>query len=210
MPKTLETNLTQGKIVPSQIAHIVFRTPQFAKMRAFYLDLLDGDVRFENDLISFICYDEEHHRIVIANDPGAAPRNPALAGVEHYALTFPDLPSLLGKYRRMKAKGFEPAWCINHGFTTSIYYQDPDNNLVETQFDNMSNDCAQEFISSPYFAINPIGVDFDPEILIAKMESGATLPELTRLGSALPDLAAPHRVPPGIPPYDWRGAMLPS
>ena len=38
---------------------------------------------------------------------------------------------LLGNYRRLKAVGIMPVWCINHGITTSIYYADHDGTMLE-------------------------------------------------------------------------------
>ena len=36
---------------------------------------------------------------------------------------------------RLKDTGITPYWCINHGFTLSMYYRDPDQNQVELQVD---------------------------------------------------------------------------
>lgn len=54
-----------------------------------------------------------------------------------------------------------------------MYYQDPDGNQVEMQVDNF--DTAEEataFMVDPQFANNPLGVDYDPEELIKRIESG--------------------------------------
>lgn len=66
-----------------------------------------------------------------------------------------------------------PYRCVNHGTNTSIYYHDPDGNDIETQVENFTTlDEASEFMMTPEFAENPIGVDFDPEELIKRFESG--------------------------------------
>ena len=84
-------------------------------------------------------------------------------------------------YRQRKAKGIKPVWCTNHGPTTSLYYNDPDGNMVETQFDNFeSAEAANEFMTSEAFQTNPIGVDFDPEELIKKLESGESIETLAK------------------------------
>ena len=48
--------------------------------------------------------------------------------------------------------------------TTSMYYADPDKNLVELQSDNFGDwsKSAAWMHTSPEFAANPIGVFFDP------------------------------------------------
>lgn len=68
--------------------------------------------------------------------------------------------------------------------TISLYYKDPDGNALETQYDTLDTDQATAFMKSPRFAANPIGVDFDPEEFILRIQSGETLESLT----AQPDI----------------------
>ena len=91
---------------------------------------------------------------------------------QHVAFTFNALPELLLAYRQRLAKGIKPSWCVNHGITTSIYYKDPDGNWLETQVDAMEADAANDYMASTSFGENPIGVDFDPEELIARLKKG--------------------------------------
>lgn len=52
-------------------------------------------------------------------------------------------------------------------------YQDPDGNQLETQVDNFdTSEEATEFMMSKFFTENPLGVDFDPEDLIKRLQSG--------------------------------------
>ena len=44
--------------------------------------------------------------------------------------------------------------------------------------------CIRDSIRGKAFAENPIGVNFDPEKLIERFESGDPLEELVQLGSA--------------------------
>ena len=43
-----------GQISPAKLAHIVFRTPRYAEMMAWYLKVLDATPAFETPMISFI------------------------------------------------------------------------------------------------------------------------------------------------------------
>ncbi|EXJ70407.1 uncharacterized protein A1O5_06475 [Cladophialophora psammophila CBS 110553] len=179
---------------PSTLAHVVLRTGNFKKMVDFYLDFLGGTVSYGNDFISFITYDDEHHRIAIIGTPDTGPKSYTSSGLEHIAFTFPSLSALLLAYRQRKARGISPVWCVNHGPTTSIYYKDPDGNMLETQVDNFDTvKAAKDFMNSQYFAENPIGTDFDAEELIQKIKDGvpdAELKERVETGPrALPDLS---------------------
>jgi catechol 2,3-dioxygenase-like lactoylglutathione lyase family enzyme len=208
-PAARNRRLDPVAVCPSQLAHLVLRTPRYQALRAFYISLLQGEAAFADDLATFIRYDQEHHRLVIVNTPHLEVPQSPVAGMAHFAFTYRSLAELLGTYLRMRLRDVQPCWCINHGFTTSIYYYDPDGNQVETQFDNMTTEEADAFMRSPYFAKNPLGVDFDPELLIERYERGDPLSELIRQGSApFPPDRMPVR-PRNLPKYDFRGEQLP-
>jgi len=142
-------------------------------MVSFYKTFLGGHATHENDFISFITYDDEHHRVAILAAPSTTPKVLGSAGLEHIAFTFNTLDDLAKAYTERKAHGIEPVWSVNHGPTTSIYYSDPDGNQIETQVDNFDSiEEASRFMESKEFAINPIGTDFDPEDLIKRLEAG--------------------------------------
>jgi hypothetical protein len=101
------------------------------------------------------------------------------------AYTLDSLEELLGTYKRLKAQDILPVWPINHGLTTSLYYADPDGNRVEFQIENLgTKEALQAYMRSDAFAENPIGVEFDPEKLLARYEQGDPVEELLLQGSA--------------------------
>ncbi|OQE16629.1 hypothetical protein PENSTE_c023G09879 [Penicillium steckii] len=158
---------------PSALAHVVLRTPNFKEMEQFYIEFLGARIAYSNQMLSFLTYDEEHHRIALISLPGKGPKVSSSYGLEHLAFSFPTLPELLLSYRQRKARGILPSWCVNHGPTTSMYYKDPDGNMLETQVDNFeTNEEVGEFMMTEEFAMNPIGTDFDPEDLIARLGGG--------------------------------------
>lgn len=176
---------------PSKLAHVVLRTGQFSAMVSFYKTFLGAHATYENDFLSFLTYDSEHHRIAILHVPGTLPKAAASAGLEHIAFTFPTLAALLIAYRQRKSIGILPVWCVNHGPTTSIYYRDPDGNQIETQVDNFDFvEDANAFMRGEGFAENPLGTDFDPEVLIERLEKGedeALLKKRVEIGPRGPD-----------------------
>lgn len=204
-----QRELSIEPVSPIQLAHVVLQTHNYPAVCDFYLTLLNARAAFADDAATFIRYDGEHHRIVIMNVPQLKLPDQPLAGLVHFAFTYRSLGELLGNYLRLQRLGIHPCWCINHGFTTSIYYYDPDGNQIETQFDNMSSDAADAFMRTDYFRKNPVGVDFDPHLLIERYKRGDPLEELIQQGSApfARDII-PVR-PRGIPPYDFRGDLLP-
>jgi catechol 2,3-dioxygenase-like lactoylglutathione lyase family enzyme len=172
---------TTERIAPAKFAHVVLKTASYDRMIDWYATVLQARVAFRNDFIAFLTYDDEHHRVAIIKTPAGPAADPAAAGVHHIAFTYADLGELLATYRRLRAHGIEPVRCINHGPTTSMYYQDPDGLRVELQVDNFATaDEAHAYLEGPDFAENPIGVIYDPEQLIRDYEAGLALGELVR------------------------------
>ena len=127
-------------IRPAMLAHIVLRTGQYRAMVDWYKCVLNAEVVYSNDHLTFLTYDDEHHRIAIAKMPVTGRRNKSRAGVDHIAFTYASLPLLLQNWSRLHAQDVAPIWCVNHGPTTSMYYQDPDGNVIELQIDNFASD----------------------------------------------------------------------
>ncbi len=173
-------------IVPAKLAHVVFRTRCLEDMQRWYCTVLGARIVFANPFIAFLTYDDEHHRIALAEIPGLAPApdEPAV-GLEHVAFTYATLGDLLLTYERLKGEGITPYWCITHGPATSLYYRDPDGNQVELQIDNFPTaEALAAWFQSGAFADNPIGVVFDPERLLARFRNGDPVAELVQQGSA--------------------------
>jgi len=106
--------------------------------------------------------------------------------VDHVAYTYASLTDLFDKYTELKAQGINPYWCIHHGITVSMYYGDPDGNQMEFQVDCFAdNDDANAFMYRS-FAVNPIGVEYDPDAWIADLETGTTPAELLTRTADLP------------------------
>jgi catechol-2,3-dioxygenase len=158
---------------PVKLSHYVLQTNQIPAMRDWYLAVLGGEVVHENPHLSFLAYDEEHHRIAFLDFGPLAKKGEKDVGLNHVAFTFSGLGELLGTYERLKRAGIAPHWCVNHGPTTSLYYHDPDGNGVELQVDNFADvaDC-KAFMRSPAFAQNPLGVEFDPDEMLRRFRAG--------------------------------------
>jgi catechol-2,3-dioxygenase len=172
---------TSKVLAPSALAHVVLQTANLDRMIDFYTNFLGGTVTHRNEMLAFITYDNEHHRIALIGLPSTSPKVVGSCGLDHVSFAFPDLTSLLLAYRQRKARMIEPFWSVNHGPTTSIYYKDPDGNKLETQVDNFdTNEATTKFMESATFAENPIGADFDPEELIERIKAGEDVAELKK------------------------------
>lgn len=171
-----------GEMVPpAKLAHFVIRTSRYEEILDWYQTVLNARFVFQSDALSFLTYDEEHHRLAVINMPGLAEQPEGTAGVHHIAFTYNSLKDLLENYERLKSVGITPVYPINHGPTTSIYYADPDHNQLELQVENF--DTVEEstaFFFSQAFAENPIGTEFDPADLLARLRAGEPEVDLKR------------------------------
>ncbi|KAK5046784.1 hypothetical protein LTR84_007138 [Exophiala bonariae] len=184
--------VNSGKVIsPKALCHVVLRTSNLKPMLAFYLEFLGGRIAYANEMLAFITYDEEHHRIALLEIPGTEDKISTSCGLEHIAFGFSTLYELFLSYRQRLKAGIKPHWCVNHGPTTSIYYKDPDGNMLETQVDNFDTiQEADEFMKTRSFSENPIGADFDPEDLIRRFfagEADSSLKRRIEIGPRQPD-----------------------
>jgi catechol-2,3-dioxygenase len=164
---------------------VVLRTKRLGELVSWYETVLGARVAFRNDLIAFLTYDDEQHRIAFVHSPSFVDRPENAVDLEHFADTFSTLGELLQTYERLSLKGIEPFRCVNHGPTTSLHYRDPERNRVELQIDNFQDASRlAAWFASGAFAKNPIGVNCDPEKLLARWENGDPEDELIRQGSA--------------------------
>ena len=116
--------------------------------------------------------------------------------------------ALLNNYESLKAQGIEPYWCIHHGITVSMYYADPDGNQMELQVDCYpSAERANAFMESPHFAVNPIGVEYDPEEWARRLDAGESPANLLARTVHLP--VSPVRGSAGLQGTDERAGAMP-
>ena len=182
-----------NRVRPAKFAHIVLTTPNLRRARDWYLEVLDGRVSYENDMVCFLSYDDEHHRIGLVGVPGLVERPPNSWGLDHLAFTYPSLGALLSHYIFLKSKGILPYWPINHGPTVSFYYRDPDGNKVEMQYHVFAKlEDLDAFFAAGNYDENFMGIIIDPEDLVARYEAGEPLDDLVRR----------PKLPPGKTPWD--------
>ena len=156
MKKILNKNLYQNFSAnhpPDDFHHIAFKTTNYEAMVSFYKNLFGCEPLYQSDQMSFLTYDNEHHRIAIANtseilnDLNLIERMimkfklflnkkiPSIQGLDHVSYRINPIEKWFDFYFSAKERGLKPLWTINHGWISGIYYEDPDGNLVEIFFD---------------------------------------------------------------------------
>ena len=177
---------------PSRFGHIVLRTAQFPEMAHWYKTVLNAEPLFETPFATFLTFDDEHHRVLVATDPNAKPKDTSAAGVAHYAYLYDSLADLMTTYARLRDQGITPTYCVNHGFQFSLYYHDPDKNEVELGCDNFATrQEMNDWFEEGHFAKNVYGYDFDPEQVYGWHRDGVPDREIFErtYGGEAPDLS---------------------
>jgi catechol 2,3-dioxygenase-like lactoylglutathione lyase family enzyme len=181
---------------PTKVAHIVYRTRRFEEMLRWYETVFGARIQYQNPVLAFLTYDDEHHRCALVNmsvlqpDGADADRQGAI-GVDHLGYSYGSLREVLENYSLLKEKGITPYWCVHHGITASLYYADPDGNQMEFQVDCLgSGDDATAFMEAQ-FSSNPVGVEYDPEEWLARLRAGE--PESQLLSRKVHEPVSPIR-----------------
>ena len=176
-----------GEFSRRYVSHYGLRVRDLPGMVDWYQKFLDGTIEHDMGFGAFMTFDNDHHRIVIFTTDDTLEKDPNAAGVDHIALGLPDFHTLVDDYLRIKAHGITPTMPVNHGFTTSLYYNDPEGNQIELSVDNfatkeecrawMKTETMAALMEPPNF-----GPLFDPEKLVAMVRNGASQTELARIG----------------------------
>ncbi|SRX91922.1 VOC family protein [Mycobacterium shimoidei] len=180
-----------GMRVPDYLAHWVVKTARSKQMIAWYQTVFGARIVHEDRKIAFLTWDAESHRLALIKLPGVlrylfpfSRWRRKFYGIDHLGLGFKSLDHLLSTYERLKEVGITPVWSINHGPTTSLYYEDPDGSRLEFQTENFpTGQATADYFRGSAFAANPIGVTFDPDYLLERLRAGADPAELLQQGA---------------------------
>jgi catechol 2,3-dioxygenase len=127
---------------------------------------------------AWLSNDEVNHRLAVIEIPGLAadPERARHRRLQHIAFEYRALDELLGTYVRLKALGILPVLPVDEGSQIAFYYSDPDGNSVELNVSNYGDQwtAIEHIQTSPDFARRPLGVDVDPEKLVAARKAGAS------------------------------------
>lgn len=182
-------------MIKPALHHVTIKTTRLDEMIEWYAFVVGAQVQFRDGVAAWMSNDGANHRIAFLAVPGLADDADKSRhnGMHHCAFEYASFADLMASFDRMRKAGVEPAFCLDHGLTISLYYKDPDGNFVELQSDNFSDwKLSTEWMrTSPDFAANPIGTFFDPTRVYEAFTSGTDFKSLQtaiRGGAYLPDV----------------------
>ena len=181
-------------MIRPKLHHVTFKTTRLDQMISWYEIVIGAKVQFRDHSAAWTTNDEANHRIAFLAVPGLSDDEQKMRhnGMHHCAFEYDSFDDLMTSFDRLRKAGIEPAFCLDHGMTISLYYKDPEGNFVELQSDVFGDwTKSSNFMrTSPNFAANPIGTFFDPARVFEASKSGAdfkTLQESMRAGEYQPD-----------------------
>jgi catechol-2,3-dioxygenase len=185
-------------MIKPKLHHVTIKTSRLDQMIAWYGAVIGAEVNFRDGVAAWTSNDAANHRIAFLAVPGLSDDTEKVShnGMHHCAFEYDSFADLMASFDRLRRDGIEPAFCLDHGLTISLYYRDPEGNFVELQSDNFG-DWAQsrEFMrTSRDFAANPIGTFFDPARVYDEFKAGADFKSLQR------DIRGGAYLPKTIPP----------
>ena len=185
-----------------KLHHVTIKTSRLDEMIAWYGEVIGAEVNFRDGVAAWTTNDAANHRIAFLAVPGLSDDGEKVRhnGMHHCAFEYDSFADLMTSFDRLRQRGIEPAFCLDHGLTISLYYRDPEGNFVELQSDNFGDwaKSAEFMRHSPDFAANPIGTFFDPTRVFEKFKAGSdfkALQQAIRGGAYLPDPIPPIGLP---------------
>ena len=124
----------------TRIGHVALRVADVERSRAFYTTLLGFEVVEEDPEHGgvFMALEGLSHTIDLfpVENPRTAPaQTPGAVGVRHIAFLVDSEQALKDAYETLQASGVPIVRAIDHVSQKSIYFQDPDGNLLEIYYE---------------------------------------------------------------------------
>ena len=136
-----------------RVGHVVLKMRDLEKARRFYVDFLGMKIGNESPRGMFLRFNDYHHDIAIfKTGPDADPPKDNQVGLVHVALVVDSLETVKAWYQRFQALGVPIVGTADHAVTNSLYFQDPEGNVLEIYCERPEYDWRREgmgFIARP-------------------------------------------------------------
>jgi catechol 2,3-dioxygenase len=144
--------------------HLVLRVKDLERSKKFFTEVLGLPLVGDNGRgMLFFSPDVEanHHLLAIRQaDEGAVMPDPKQVGMEHVAYELGSFAELQEAYRIFKENNVKFQHVVFHGITKSIYFYDPDGNLLEV-YCNVPAEEYRKTVPNPYGLYGDISAELE-------------------------------------------------
>ena len=148
-------------IRPRKVAHVVLNGQDLEKLERFYTEVLGFEVvtRTKRPRGVFFSLGTQHHDLAVLQAPASSPpQRPTPTGLHHLALQLGSREELKASYQELKTRGVVIAGTVNHGITHSVYFYDPEGNMVEL-FCDIGDDGLERIRRGDAAALDPLDLE---------------------------------------------------
>ena len=142
-----------------RVGHIVIRVSDIESGMAFYRDKLGMEVTlYRPGQGVFLSFGSQHHDIALFQDTADSVHGGL--GLVHIAMRIPgDDHDLRTVYDKLKASGVTVDHVTDHGMTHSVYFKDPDGNMLEIYTDVYSAEKGLEVMRTKPNSREPLDIE---------------------------------------------------
>jgi len=123
---------------PKRAGHLVLNVRDVEASTKFYTDVIGFQIAVQKEDATFLTCGTIHHDLALFKAKQSF-RLDGGVGLNHMALQVEDFDMLTEYHHVLEMNDIEIARTIDHGMTSSIYFEDPDGNGIELFCNNQDN-----------------------------------------------------------------------
>jgi len=136
-----------------RVGHLVLRVKDMERSKRFFQEVLGFPVVAQNErgMVFFSTDVEDNHHMLalMPGKEGAQMPSPDQIGMQHVSFELGSFAELQEAYSRFKEKDVKISYTTFHGITKSVYFYDPDGNVLEV-YCNVPAEEYRKSVPNPY------------------------------------------------------------
>jgi catechol 2,3-dioxygenase len=159
-----------------RVGHLVLRVKDIERSKRFFQEVLGFPIVGQNErgMVFFSTDVEDNHHMLalMPGKEGAAMPTPDQIGMQHVSFELGSFAELQSAWRTFKEKDVQVRYTVFHGISKSIYFNDPDGNMLEV-YVNVPPEEYRKSVPNPYSRYG--GIDDELEGTVAQ-KAGTVAP----------------------------------